>query len=289
MSGPSSQQRNTGVSPPGALAEKNILSLRQIDSEAKSIIAVAKYTAVYNFVNQEWEKTNVDGPLFVYMRNTEPVFGLCIANRTASPDFVEFITCEHRIKFKPPYILIYFPAGSIKGLWFYESAECSTIYKILSKLTVPKKALGEEVKQEAVSSDEGSKGENDETTLCNNDSTASNDIPSESNLNNCLAQMLGDRLKFSQQYESTQTNSQSETSLKCKESPQTPNHIISPHQSEQNRLPRVNESPSSAPIIPGLTKEQFLIGITHLLHKDDSLLTSIHNAYIEALTNALKR
>lgn len=61
----------------------NVAALKRVDPYVKDILETATHVALYTFnaVNNEWEKTDIAGALFVYSRNGEPYNSVLIMNR----------------------------------------------------------------------------------------------------------------------------------------------------------------------------------------------------------------
>uniref|UniRef100_A0A0N4Z457 mRNA_decap_C domain-containing protein n=1 Tax=Parastrongyloides trichosuri TaxID=131310 RepID=A0A0N4Z457_PARTI len=265
--------------------EKSYSQIRRIDSTVESVIALSKYTAVYDFVNGTWVKTDIDGPMFVYKRNAKQEFGICIANRTSTPDFIETISYNLRLKFKPPYILAYFPSGKIKGLWFYDSSQCSKIYNVMQRLI-------EKCSQEAENVDIQEPEINTSNINIQNSSDTLNHISS----NNALAQMLGNKLKISESMNDNTINSVDSGKCKIIKSPSKGSKIdtsmscrvkkeVMPVAPNNSGLSPQNDNICGT--VPGLTKEQFKAAFINLLNSDDSFLTSLHNSYGNVLAEAM--
>ncbi|KAI1724872.1 dcp1-like decapping family domain-containing protein [Ditylenchus destructor] len=121
------------------LGNKNLLAIKRIDPHAEALMAQPAISALYEFdVNQtKWQKTDVDGPLFVYKRTEPPIHSLMIANRQSLKDFIEPITESLKLRYETPYIFMYRKDGSIKGLWFHDKDECERIYRLLTNISDP--------------------------------------------------------------------------------------------------------------------------------------------------------
>ncbi|GMS95055.1 hypothetical protein PENTCL1PPCAC_17230, partial [Pristionchus entomophagus] len=115
---------------------KNLMMIRRIDICAESILDKATHTALYKFntTARAWEKTEVDGAMFIYKRADHPVYSLMIANRQSPEDLIEPILPKIRVKMDKPYLFFCKVDGSIQGLWFYQEADCERIYNLLNKI-----------------------------------------------------------------------------------------------------------------------------------------------------------
>ena len=68
----------------------NVAALKRVDPYLKDILESASHVALYAFNgnNNEWEKTEIEGALFIYSRMGEPYHSILIMNRY----FVLFFT-----------------------------------------------------------------------------------------------------------------------------------------------------------------------------------------------------
>ena len=74
----------------------------------------------YNSGKGDWEKTEVEGTLFVYEREAEPQHGFTIMNRLSMDNLVEPVTKELDFQLQSPFLLYRNNVGDIYGIWFYE-------------------------------------------------------------------------------------------------------------------------------------------------------------------------
>lgn len=119
-----------------AVAAKNLQSIQRIDPCAEAILDKATHTALYRFNNDSrvWEKTDVDGAMFIYQRVDAPYYSLMIANRQSPNDMIEPITSSIRIKIDLPYLFFCKPEGEIRGLWFYKETDCHRIFQLMERI-----------------------------------------------------------------------------------------------------------------------------------------------------------
>lgn len=108
--------------------------------------------ALYKYVGTEWEKTNIEGTLFVYERKCEPVNGFLILNRLSSRNFIQPITKEVEIQDKSPFLL--FKKEDIFGIWFFEETNCKTLFKIINQVIHKVKKEGVSEVQKTIKSNE---------------------------------------------------------------------------------------------------------------------------------------
>jgi len=113
----------------------NIVAINRVDPYVKDIVDSSAHVALYTFDPEanEWEKTDVEGALFVYSRNAEPFYSVFINNRLNTNSLVEPIT-RFEIQSQPPFLLYRNERSKIRGFWFYNSSECDRIGELINKL-----------------------------------------------------------------------------------------------------------------------------------------------------------
>lgn len=114
----------------------NYAALKRVDPYVKDIIDTATHVALYTFNGDfsEWERTDVEGALFVYSRSGEPYHGVLIMNRLNTNNLVEPILQGLEFQLQEPFLLYRNPRSRIYGIWFYEKDECVRIATVLDKL-----------------------------------------------------------------------------------------------------------------------------------------------------------
>lgn len=114
----------------------NVAALKRVDPYVKDIIETATHVALYTFSadDNEWEKTDVEGALFVYSRNGEPYHSILIMNRLNTNNLVEPVTQGLDLQLQEPFLLYRNKSCRIFGVWFYDKDECIRIAAVLDKL-----------------------------------------------------------------------------------------------------------------------------------------------------------
>lgn len=114
----------------------NVAALKRVDPYVKDILETATHVALYTFnaINNEWEKTNIEGALFVYSRNGEPYNSVLIMNRLNTNNLVEPVTQGLDLQLQEPFLLYRNSRCNIYGIWFYDKEECVRIGAMLNKL-----------------------------------------------------------------------------------------------------------------------------------------------------------
>uniref|UniRef100_A0A8C4USN8 5'-(N(7)-methylguanosine 5'-triphospho)-[mRNA] hydrolase n=1 Tax=Falco tinnunculus TaxID=100819 RepID=A0A8C4USN8_FALTI len=85
----------------------SLAALQQQDPYISSIVDVASQVALYTFGHRanEWEKTDVEGTLFVYTRSASPRHGFTIMNRLSMENRTEPITKDLDFQLQDPFLL----------------------------------------------------------------------------------------------------------------------------------------------------------------------------------------
>ncbi|XP_040828115.1 mRNA-decapping enzyme 1B isoform X2 [Ochotona curzoniae] len=125
----------------GGLLEKgrdiSLAALQRHDPYINRIVDVASQVALYTFGHRanEWEKTDVEGTLFVYTRSASPKHGFTIMNRLSMENRTEPITKDLDFQLQDPFLLYRNARLSIYGIWFYDKEECQRIAELMKNLT----------------------------------------------------------------------------------------------------------------------------------------------------------
>lgn len=130
----------------------NFAALKRADPYAREIIDSATHVALYTFEENEWEKTNIEGALFVYSRNGEPYHSLVIMNRLNTNNLIEPVSKGIELQLKEPFLLYRNAKCRIYGIWFYDKDECVRVAAKLNTLVKEsmKQASGENMAQNPV-------------------------------------------------------------------------------------------------------------------------------------------
>lgn len=113
----------------------NLVAVKRVDPYAKEIIHTSSHVAFYIYSEEnQWEKTDVEGAFFIYSRNAEPFHSIFVNNRLNTNSLIEPITGDFETQNLPPFLLYRNERTRIRGLWFYNTAECDRIADIINKL-----------------------------------------------------------------------------------------------------------------------------------------------------------
>ncbi|CAL8330137.1 unnamed protein product [Boreogadus saida] len=127
----------------------SLAALRRQDPYINNIVDVASQVALYTFNNRtnEWEKTEVEGTLFVYTRLASPRHGFTIMNRLSMENLTEPITKELDFQLQDPFLLYRNARFVIHGIWFYDKQDCQRIAQRMKTLTQQEQALAQSQSQ----------------------------------------------------------------------------------------------------------------------------------------------
>lgn len=114
----------------------NLVAIQRTDPYAKDIVNSSAHVAFYTFNRREneWEKTDIEGALFIYSRTAEPFHSIFINNRLNTNSLVEPINGQIELQSQPPFLLYCNERGRIRGFWFYNNSECYRISEMIAKL-----------------------------------------------------------------------------------------------------------------------------------------------------------
>mmetsp|Transcript_6282 Transcript_6282/g.7669 ORF Transcript_6282/g.7669 Transcript_6282/m.7669 type:complete len:256 (-) Transcript_6282:200-967(-) len=120
--------------------EINVATLKKLDPSITEVIATSSHASMYQFETSavKWEKIECEGPLFIVKRNSDPRFGLIIANRVGLENFIHGIDSSFHIELVEPYLIFKSVSNSnespiIRGLWLSDDNERATIFQVLKK------------------------------------------------------------------------------------------------------------------------------------------------------------
>ncbi|XP_054433173.1 mRNA-decapping enzyme 1B [Pteronotus mesoamericanus] len=127
----------TAGGPVGKGRDISLAALQRHDPYINRIVDVASQVALYTFGHRanEWEKTDVEGTLFVYTRSASPKHGFTIMNRLSMENRTEPITKDLDFQLQDPFLLYRNARLSIYGIWFYDKEECQRIAELMKNLT----------------------------------------------------------------------------------------------------------------------------------------------------------
>uniref|UniRef100_A0A4X2KW53 5'-(N(7)-methylguanosine 5'-triphospho)-[mRNA] hydrolase n=1 Tax=Vombatus ursinus TaxID=29139 RepID=A0A4X2KW53_VOMUR len=88
-------------------AEMSLAALRRHDPYITSIADLTGQVALYTFSPEanQWEKTDIEGTLFVYRRSASPFHGFTIVNRLNMTNLVEPVNKDLEFQLHEPFLL----------------------------------------------------------------------------------------------------------------------------------------------------------------------------------------
>ncbi|KAK8783021.1 hypothetical protein V5799_015635 [Amblyomma americanum] len=113
----------------------NLAALQRVDSAVTEIIDSASQVALYKFTpaTNGWEKTEIEGALFVFEWSKTPSYGLFVINRLSTTNLLEVITQDVEFQTQSPFLLYKTDLG-INCIWFYDTEECERVGRLCQSL-----------------------------------------------------------------------------------------------------------------------------------------------------------
>ncbi|CEQ40994.1 SPOSA6832_02670 [Sporobolomyces salmonicolor] len=98
-------------------AQLNLKNLQRHDPLITEIVTSASYASVYENTGEDWVKTGVEGPMFLFSRSQAPLYGFFVLNRQGLEYVQEFLTPESEVKVGGEFIL--FESGEDVAGWSF--------------------------------------------------------------------------------------------------------------------------------------------------------------------------
>ncbi|KAM9592363.1 mRNA-decapping enzyme 1A isoform 2-T2 [Trichechus inunguis] len=116
--------------------EMSLAALKQHDPYITSIADLTGQVALYTFCPKanQWEKTDIEGTLFVYRRSASPYHGFTIVNRLNMHNLVEPVNKDLEFQLHEPFLLYRNASLSIYSIWFYDKNDCHRIAKLMANV-----------------------------------------------------------------------------------------------------------------------------------------------------------
>ncbi|KAM5264084.1 LOW QUALITY PROTEIN: mRNA-decapping enzyme 1B-like [Ctenodactylus gundi] len=124
--------------PMGKGRDISLAALQRHDPYISRIVDVASQVALYTFGHRanEWEKTDVEGTLFVYTRSASPKHGFTIMNRLNMENRTEPITKDLDFQLQDPFLLYRNARCESLMHWVVLFLKLSQVFKIV-KFALP--------------------------------------------------------------------------------------------------------------------------------------------------------
>ncbi|XP_023583095.1 mRNA-decapping enzyme 1A isoform X2 [Trichechus manatus latirostris] len=116
--------------------EMSLAALKRHDPYITSIADLTGQVALYTFCPKanQWEKTDIEGTLFVYRRSASPYHGFTIVNRLNMHNLVEPVNKDLEFQLHEPFLLYRNASLSIYSIWFYDKNDCHRIAKLMANV-----------------------------------------------------------------------------------------------------------------------------------------------------------
>eukprot|EP00878_Enallax_costatus_P014277 GHUV01014934.1.p1 GENE.GHUV01014934.1~~GHUV01014934.1.p1 ORF type:complete len:123 (+),score=13.23 GHUV01014934.1:130-498(+) len=85
----------------------NLTVLRRIDSNIEEVLASASAVCLYRMSveDQQWQRKNIEGSLFLIKRRTQPRFQMLVLNKLSTDNYVENVHGGLEMESNPPYLM----------------------------------------------------------------------------------------------------------------------------------------------------------------------------------------
>ncbi|XP_061592564.1 mRNA-decapping enzyme 1A [Cololabis saira] len=123
----------------------SLAALQRQDPYINRLLDVTGQVALYNFNSKtnEWEKTEIEGTLFVYTRSASPHHGFTIMNRLNTDNLVEPINKDLEFQLQDPFLLYRNGNLGIYSIWFYDKRDCQRIAQLMVRIVKQEAALAQ--------------------------------------------------------------------------------------------------------------------------------------------------
>lgn len=105
---------------------------RSINPNIEDIIGSATHVVLYEYTPQGWEKSQVEGSLFLVAQGGQQ-YSLAILNRHSTENFHVAVTVGFQLQHKEPY-LIFKQSPKILGIWFHNANERVVMASLLNQV-----------------------------------------------------------------------------------------------------------------------------------------------------------
>ncbi|GAA5899803.1 uncharacterized protein JCM6883_005992 [Sporobolomyces salmoneus] len=114
----------------------NLKNLQRHDPLISEIVTSASYASVYENYGEQWVKTGVEGPMFLFSRTQSPHYGFFVLNRQGLEYIQEFLTPDCELNVGGEFIL--FESGQnvdkATGIWIFDESERASLCKRMEQL-----------------------------------------------------------------------------------------------------------------------------------------------------------
>jgi mRNA-decapping enzyme 1B len=129
---------STGISSSAIEEQRRVANMRGLqrhDKSIREIVGSASHVVLYEFSEkeQQWEKRNVEGSLFV-TKSVFDAYKVVILNRSSKENLDVAVTPNFQMQIREPYLIFRETASSILGIWFHDDDERTQVSNLLSNL-----------------------------------------------------------------------------------------------------------------------------------------------------------
>ncbi|GAA5981666.1 hypothetical protein JCM5350_000448 [Sporobolomyces pararoseus] len=126
----------------------NLKNLQRHDPQISEIVTSASYASIYENYGEQWVKTGVEGPMFLFSRSQAPHYGFFVLNRQGLEYIQEFLTPDCELSVGGEFIL--FESGQnvekATGIWIFDEKERSSLCKRMEQLRAAASAVASSAK-----------------------------------------------------------------------------------------------------------------------------------------------
>ena len=133
----------------GTLQNSQLSALQKVDPAIVAILTGSPHVAVYIFPQgaKQWERKNIEGPLYLVRRSTLPQFSFIILNRKENSHMVEMIDLNFEFQNQEPYIIFRnskAPVPMPHGMWFKSTEDRERVWQHFQTIkdTLKRRARG---------------------------------------------------------------------------------------------------------------------------------------------------
>lgn len=112
----------------------NMKVLKRHDPGIVDIVGSAAFVVLYE-LEDEWTKSGIEGPMFLYRRSSAPFYGFFVLNRNGVENFDAKLQAEDDVELAGEFV--HFRATSneqVLGIWVYDTKERETIGNQMMKI-----------------------------------------------------------------------------------------------------------------------------------------------------------
>jgi len=122
-----------------ARRKANLKVLSRLDPMILDIAGSATHVVLYEFgtASQTWEKTGVEGSLFVAKRSEAPRFKLVVLNRSSKDNLEVAVTGKFQMQVQDPYLIfqeVKSGTPKVHGIFFHDGAEREAVASLLKRV-----------------------------------------------------------------------------------------------------------------------------------------------------------